>query len=244
MQSNQPKNLKKQSDSNANMQANTNNKIDQNLISHLINKKIPVVVFSKSLDFSFSTLIIKINVNNNELTLKNTIPLEFIHHLINKKDFLLNLPEYSFFSKFLSGNGVDFIFKIEKMVSHSSINAKRSFKRASLPASKKGVISIINPFDKVTKLEKVLLTISEGGLSFQSNYPSLLFARGQNIKGVRIYFDNKFFKEVDIKISYQKKYFDIKSLAKFQIGAAFSEPIAEIGKIVQVLALNQEKSLK
>ena len=210
--------------------------LDVKLINHLIKQKIPVVVSSPSVYFSFSTFIL--SQKNTTLVLKNTVPLDCICSVANKKEFMVQLPEYSLFCQQTLGNGVDFIFNVRKVRSNSEQYAKRSFRRASLPSSKKGTLKIINPFDKITQLNKTLLTISQGGLSFQTNYPSLMFTRGQIISNCKIYFDNKFFAQADIKISYQKKYFDTNSLARFQIGAEFLKPIAHMEKVVQAFSLS------
>lgn len=188
----------------------------QPLISYLIQHKASVVVSCSDLDFSFATYILA--QEDAVLTLKNTVPLDHIHEVIYRQKFQLALPDIQFYTDHLNGNGVDFLFKIEGGKSFAS---SRKSERSSTESLTDATVEYTNPFDGRTVYRKKIVTLSEGGLSFETNAPSLLLYPAQDFEGVKVRVGGKLIREGNIQLVYCKKYFDALSREKYQVGAMF-----------------------
>lgn len=179
-------------------------------------EKSAVVISCPALSFSFASFII--GQAGDTLTLKNTIPPQHIDKVIYQKQFYLALNDAQFYAPRLGGNGVDFLFKIQKSQSFSSM---RKFARTRISASKNVQLEYANPFDGQTVYRKKILTLSEGGLSFETNSPSQLLVPRQKFAGVKVLIDGKTVREGDIELVFGKRFFDSIAREKYQVGAKF-----------------------
>ena len=195
----------------------------QPLISYMIQQKASVVVSCSDLKFSFATYILR--QDQDTLTLKNTVPLEHIHEVIYQEKFQLALPDIQLFTEKLAGDGVDFLFKIQGGKSFSS---SRKFERARTESMTRAYIQYKNPYDQQTIYQKKVVTLSEGGLSFETNAPSLLLYPGQDFADVKIHVDGHLVRQGTIQLVYCKKYFDTESREKYQVGAMFLSGDGEV----------------
>ena len=183
----------------------------------MIAERTSVVVSCRGLGFSFATYIL--SQADRTLQIKNTVPLDFIHEVVYQRGFQLAFPETNFHTSHLGGNGVDFLFMIEEV---QNVQSLRRHQRKDY-STKKAYVEYRNPYDQKTLFAKKIITLSEGGMSFETLYPSLLLYPGQQFAQGKITVDGKVVKEAGFRIVYCKKYFDVFSQAKYLVGAAFQD---------------------
>ena len=88
-------------------------------------------------------------------------------------------------------------------------------------SSSSAIVEYTNPYDRRTKFRKKIVSLSEGGLSFETNFPSLLFCKNQKFHKVTIVVDGQIQKKEGFRIVYCKRFFNLESKVKYQVGAEF-----------------------
>lgn len=197
---------------------------DTQVFNDMITSKAPVVVSSRDVDFSFATHIMAYDHLQKTLKLKNTIPLDHIHHLAHKSSFMLSIPLVNVHTTAFSGDGVDFIFPINRI---EKIHSVRQFHRVK-PVNAQVWFLYTNPYDGQTSFKKKVLTISEGGLSFESTFQSFLLYPGQKFPASTILLNDKVIGSTSFKTVYIKQHFDHNTQEKFQVGVKFDQSLPKV----------------
>ena len=190
----------------------------------MIQDRTPVVISSSDLEFSFSTYVIAYKPKSQTLILKNTVPLDHIHHLAHKHSFTISIPLFHIHTTTFSGDGFHFVFPINRI---ERIDSSREFHRFKPPQSQ-AWLHYHNPYDGTTKYTKKVLTISQGGLSFETTFNSRLLHPGQRFTQASIMLNNQLISTTDFTTIYLKQHFNIDTQEKFQVGVKFQTPIPQI----------------
>ncbi|MCY4380240.1 MAG: hypothetical protein OXC40_01540 [Proteobacteria bacterium] len=183
----------------------------------MIHERTPVVVSSEEIDFSFSSYLLFYDEKLKTIGFKNTIPLDHIHQIACKKNFILSYPLVNLHGSYLQGDGVNFVLPIKKI---ERILSRRKHARTNTISSNT-VLQFKNPYDGVTTFKKKVISVSEGGLSIETPCSSSLFHPGQQFHKSQLFVDDKMVLETSFEVIYKRKYFDLESRGKFQVGAKF-----------------------
>lgn len=197
------------------------------VVYQMISDRTPLVVSSPDIDFSFSSYILGFDPKRQILKLKNTVPLDYIKNLAHKFTFTISIPMFQITTTTFRGDGINFIFPIDKI---EKVKASRAFHRFK-PTTSQSWFSYQNPYDGTTKYKKKILTISEGGLSFETTMQSALIHPNQHFTQGVVLINNKIVGQTSFTTVYMKQHFNMNSHEQFRVGVKFDSQLPQITQI-------------
>ena len=186
------------------------------LIQECVQKN-PVVYFSTDkAQIVFQTKVL--SIKNGLVTLINSVPPEHIAKVVDSNQFYLKIQAVRFVSDLIVSDGVHIQFPLEGL---RLIEDNRNAKRFIFGSEEKVYIEVINPFDKETLLRKVVLDMSNSGLSIRTPMQSKLFSPGQTFEKMRIFMGDRVFNEVNAQVVYQQNFLTQSGKSYCQVGFKF-----------------------
>ena len=152
------------------------------------------------------------------MTLINSVPPEHIAKVVDSNQFYLKIQAVRFVSYLIVSDGVHIQFPLEGL---RLIEDNRNAKRFIFGSEEKVYIEVINPFDKETLLRKVVLDMSNSGLSIRTPMQSKLFSPGQTFEKMRIFMGDRVFNEVNAQVVYQQNFLTQSGKSYCQVGFKF-----------------------
>jgi hypothetical protein len=180
-------------------------------------KKELVILKSSALDTSFETRIIEIQ--NNSIVLKNPVPMESIGAFIGAEKYLLQVRDLTFKGRSVEGSGVNMRFWLTESEPVDQLSSsKRKSDRTYFQDDENVYCEFTNPIDKITKLKKRMVDISQSGFSLITIGKSKLFKNGLQLKNVRIFGDIEEEITCDAEVRYSRNYISLSGESCNQVG--------------------------
>ena len=189
----------------------------QHMLREHWRKKLSVFLSGSSLPALFQSRILSIGDNN--ITLTNTVPPTYIAEFLKAGQFTLTVGLARFSSTEISGDGVNLMFKMDKM---TEINDTRQDARIPFESHENVFLEIINPYDNETILRKPIIEMSSAGLSIKTSWDSKLFLPSTEFSQLKVLIDGNLYHQADGKVVYNRLFFDLTRKMYHQVGFQLS----------------------
>jgi hypothetical protein len=183
------------------------------------NREEPVVLSPQGLDVSFFCLIGEASQEN--VTLRNPIPANFVRRLQHVKEYLLFCRSYQIRFEKLEPFGTDVRFDLPEF---AEINQSRQRERVHFSPKENAIVQIQHPFDTSTVLKRKVFDLSSGGMSFRARRKTPFIQPGRILNSCEIFIQGVSQEKKQGRVVYIKQIIDINSDAYYQVGVQFVEP--------------------
>lgn len=183
-----------------------------------IEKQQHIILSTEDTQYSFLTFVE--TINDDVLSLHNSIPSSIIKRAMKSEINYLTFPRFALKCAKLETDGKYLLANALEMIDYSET---REEERLSFQKGEKVTIRLVNPYDKKTMIVKRILDISNSGLSFENHFNSLLFSPGEHLENIEIQVNGSTTKTANAKVVYNRKLFDTESRQRYQIGLSLEK---------------------
>jgi len=184
------------------------------LIDHLQNvqaNSLNVMLSGSDLKLSFVSKIIRLD--DSQLILRNTVPLEFISSFIHSKQHFLNTGSYRIKAQKVDSDGVNLIIHYQE---GEQTAETRSEERMTM-SDQEAWCEFQNPIDRETIIRKRLLDFSKTGFSLVTSWESNIFQPNVEISNMKIQVDESS-QNVCGRVIYNRQFVNLEGRTRHQIG--------------------------
>ena len=183
-------------------------------------KHTPTFLSGDGLNITFQSEIL--DIGENDIELRNTIPPSHIRQFLDSKEYILQVSMTRFTSSVVKGDGQNLTLPIEET---NVIEDVRTAQRVGFTAEEKVTVSLLNPFDNETTVQKPVMDLSTDGLALNTKAPSALFAKGVHFSKITISIDGQPYSTTSGTIVYVRNLMDTNCNMRHQVGIKFDTSI-------------------